>query len=442
MTRATTFEVGMLAPDEALSLVQAHFKRHHLHASDDWMKACVDWCLSETPNLNKIKLVESVRSQWLDTDIRTEGVQSRPQISPNAMHPDSLKPPPLQGPVVLQVCEAIDVSKPAYNQLQILNKIDNQNLEICADRTQVKSWQPPPPTRTLKLKLSDGFRTIDALEFERCSDLKDPVPLGLKLSLKNETEIRRGTLMLRPKNLNVLGGVVEEMVANCGLKTALENRLGQKQNPVLPTQQYTAPKIRPKIESGTKKRPLKSENPFADDDDDVFGEIPDEDFKMDAADDDIFNKIEIKVEEPSQKKPKVELPLGRPFQYLSALKKVSDPCITIKGCIVTLTGKLTVKPGPDGDKKWGLSVVVTDGSDTVNAALSSSLLSRWLEATPQQFAGFASDKKATVKANMKTLSQKLLRLNALLKLDVRSLEILEVIELNNGHAQQLKVRNK
>jgi len=556
-----------------MSLVKAHFERHRLHASQDWMRACIEWCIAETPNLNKIRLVESVRSQWLDTDIRTEGVQSGPQLLKSDLDAKALTSTPIDDTLVLQVLKAVDISKPAYAQLETLEKTTENlaNLEVNSERTQVKSWAPPPTARTLKMTLTDGFRTVDALEFQPCPDLPDPVPCGLKLALKGPIAVRRGLLLLRPGNLKVLGGLVEDLEAEGGLKSALKERLeggGGEGHPPggggngLPTQKYKRPpnadslikykKAAPKAvkkEVGRKTMKTaaaakKENNPFSDgddDDEDLFKGISDRDLGLastvaapkvdlgDLDDDDMFNDIEMPDDLPStistfkghqnsktkklkaepstthdskkaknpaateeqhnrepykkakralnhkqeqqqpwkeedaafaedtepQKRPRrsfdARAVAGRPYQYLSTLLDNGDLSsqgpLTIKGCIVTLAGKLTAESSTSrstkgsSSKQWSLTVVVTDGSATLKVRLAPTLLNNWFEATPAQFAAMEQGQKAVVKANMKNLSDKLLNMNGLFKLDPRTNELTEVISLNRGHAQQLKVRN-
>ena len=49
----------------------------------------------------------------------------------------------------------------------------------------MKTWAPPPPSRCLKMVLTDGFTTVDALEFEPCpSELPEPVATGTKITLR------------------------------------------------------------------------------------------------------------------------------------------------------------------------------------------------------------------------------------------------------------------
>ena len=57
--------------------VESHFGRQSLCASSEWIAACKEWCQSQqtaTPQSTK-GLVEACQEQWLDTDIRGDGVQ-------------------------------------------------------------------------------------------------------------------------------------------------------------------------------------------------------------------------------------------------------------------------------------------------------------------------------------------------------------------------------
>ena len=69
----------------------------------------------------------------------------------------------------------------AYSQLQTALKVRNENSLVSADidtqRPYTAAWEPKSK-RMLKLFLTDGFRTVAALEFEPISQLKYPVPPG------------------------------------------------------------------------------------------------------------------------------------------------------------------------------------------------------------------------------------------------------------------------
>ena len=82
------------------------FEKRGIRASSDWIKACIEWCKSEFPQSCKTKqsIMTNVLSQWLDTDIRADGIQVGPQIQISSLHLDKLKPPqPLKGIFILQL---------------------------------------------------------------------------------------------------------------------------------------------------------------------------------------------------------------------------------------------------------------------------------------------------------------------------------------------------
>ena len=89
-----------------LPFVIDQFTRENFNASSEWIKACVEWCRTEDPSCARTpqSLMLAVRSQWFDTDIRGEGIQSCPQLRAADLHYDKIKAPtPLKGTFNLQI---------------------------------------------------------------------------------------------------------------------------------------------------------------------------------------------------------------------------------------------------------------------------------------------------------------------------------------------------
>ena len=122
-----------------------------------------------------------------------------------------------------------DISKPAFSQLQTLKKADNENSEVTADRTQFTQVpnQNDTSKRMLKLELNDGFSTVIAMEHEYCGNKLKETNLrpGTKIRLIGPLYVRRGMILLCPRNIEVLGGYVEEMESEAGLEHRLESIL-------------------------------------------------------------------------------------------------------------------------------------------------------------------------------------------------------------------------
>ena len=90
--------------------------------------------------------------------------------------------------ISVQVQKALDIGQnSAYSQLQTELKIRNENTLVSADidtqRPYTAAWEPKSK-RMLKMALTDGFRTVDALEFESIGQLNYPVPPGIQSNSK------------------------------------------------------------------------------------------------------------------------------------------------------------------------------------------------------------------------------------------------------------------
>ena len=120
--------------------------------------------------------------------------------------------------------------------------------------------------------------------------------------------------------------------------------------------------------------------------------------------------------------------------------------------MVTLVGKLSVKNSysstnsPKREPYWHVLILVTDGTDTIKASLSPQILEDWIGVSPIVYNSMADDGKSRIKQNIQKMSEKLLSLNAIMKVcfkgNENDPEITEVTEINRGHAQQLKIRQK
>ena len=107
-----------------------------------------------------------------------------------------------------------------------------------------------------------------------------------------------------------------------------------------------------------------------------------------------------------------------------------------------------MKPGNEVvyQQHWNCSIIVTDGSENIKASISPKILENWIGASPKTYSAMEDDGKAKIKQNMKKTSEKLISLNALMKIlfigNGMDPEIIEITDLNRGHAQQLKNRQK
>jgi hypothetical protein len=114
----------------------------------------------------------------------------------------------VRGPICVQIMGIINAGEPAYAQYQKIKKLD-ANLEV--DSNCDKKWEPSPK-RMLLLELTDGYQTIQAMEYQSIPCLNINTLPGSKICLLGCIPCRRGMLLLTSENVKFLGGSVERLV--------------------------------------------------------------------------------------------------------------------------------------------------------------------------------------------------------------------------------------
>ncbi|KAG7667745.1 hypothetical protein Ndes2526B_g01855 [Nannochloris sp. 'desiccata'] len=123
----------------------------------------------------------------------------------------------LQGDYFVQIEEAFDASKPFKERY-----VDGHN-----------------PGRVLKLHLSDGKRSVIALEHNFIPDLSNKLSRGAKAILEGPIKVERGALLLVPGNISVIGGEVYELNAQMqALSQAVMQQPVGRRGPSPTLQQY------------------------------------------------------------------------------------------------------------------------------------------------------------------------------------------------------------
>lgn len=470
------------------SSVATNFKQLGWSASREWFDQCFEWCHSENPTSSRQKLLSEIKNQWCMTDIRENGVQERGQIEESWLKARKIV---LRQSVTVQILSAIDISKPAYVQLQEINKVDNANTAISADGdnnaptqipTQFKSAWEPKGTRVLKLRLTDGFKEIHAIEHEPISAIRYPTNPGMKIKLVAPLICRNGTVLLKPKNVHVINEQgIDELIEEFDLKKMLTSMIGTEYvGPVQLDNQIPTgnPNINRQNNPTTQVQQIRQNNPTSNIQQNwqnnstsqvqqINRQISREPTRQQSTqrqptrhvaqisnfedeDDDFFNSVDIPEDVPLQrvapKAPKIETTLERttssvnrstkPFEYLKDIPENDANLHNIKGCIVTLATKLNVNP----KKEWQLSVIITDGSASRQVNICHEYLQKSIGICPKDYAGLNSKSKAEMKNSVKNLSEKLNAFNGLIKLQCNS--ILDLVPINRGHLQQLKNRLK
>ena len=83
----------------------------------------------------------------------------------------------------------------------------------------------------LKLELTDGFRTVSALEYRPIPCLTTQLTPGLKVIVTGPLRCVNHILFLEQKNIRILGGEVTTMVIENAYENILRKSLNQPINP-------------------------------------------------------------------------------------------------------------------------------------------------------------------------------------------------------------------
>uniref|UniRef100_A0A8D0Z6W3 RecQ-mediated genome instability protein 1 n=1 Tax=Sus scrofa TaxID=9823 RepID=A0A8D0Z6W3_PIG len=188
-----------------------------------WLEACINWIQEENDNVNlsQAQMNKQVFEQWLLTDLRD---LEYPLL------PDGILEVPkgeLNGFFALQIISLVDVSQPAYAQIQKLRGKNTSNDLITAE-TQVvpKPWEAKP-SRMLMLQLTDGIVQIQGMEYHSIPALHSDLPPGTKILIYGNISFRLGVLLLKPENVKVLGGEVDALLEEYAPQRVLARLIGE-----------------------------------------------------------------------------------------------------------------------------------------------------------------------------------------------------------------------
>ncbi|KAM8960579.1 recQ-mediated genome instability protein 1 [Pelodytes ibericus] len=197
----------------------------HVKVPDQWLEACISWLQQEnSSSLSQAEINKQVFEQWLLTDLR----DLQFPILPYGML-ESQKWE-LNGYYAVQLDSLVDVSLPAYSQLQKLRGRDNTNEQVTATtQASQKPWEAKP-NRMLMLQLTDGTQQIQGMEYRPLPTLNSNLSPGTKILLQGTIVTRLGVLLLKSENVRVLGGEVEALVEEYTQDKVLSRLIGAEDN--------------------------------------------------------------------------------------------------------------------------------------------------------------------------------------------------------------------
>ncbi|KAM9360678.1 recQ-mediated genome instability protein 1 [Symphorus nematophorus] len=181
----------------------------HVQVPFAWLEACVEWLQEEAGGAGRLsqqQINQQALDQWLLTDLRDLDHPVLPEGLAQAQKTE------LSGTFCIQVDSLLDISQPAYGQLQKLRGTNCANDEVSAvTQFTQRPWEARP-TRMLLLQVTDGVQSLEAMEYQPIPALSAALRPGVKLQLHGQMVCRLGVILLGPSNIKVLGGEVEDLV--------------------------------------------------------------------------------------------------------------------------------------------------------------------------------------------------------------------------------------
>ncbi|NWR53377.1 RMI1 protein, partial [Regulus satrapa] len=199
----------------------------HVKVPLTWLEACINWIQEENSgsSLSQAQINKQVFEQWLLTDLRDLEYPILPTCILDTPKGE------LSGCYSIQIDSLVDVSQPAYSQLQKLRGKSTENEEVTAS-TQAfqKPWEAKP-TRMLMLQLTDGIHQIQGMEYQPVPVLCSSLPPGTKITVQGNIAYRLGVLLLKPENVKLLGGEVDALLEDYCQERVLARLIGETENP-------------------------------------------------------------------------------------------------------------------------------------------------------------------------------------------------------------------
>ncbi|XP_035421113.1 recQ-mediated genome instability protein 1 isoform X1 [Cygnus atratus] len=199
----------------------------HVKVPLAWLEACINWIQEENSgsNLSQAQINKQVFEQWLLTDLRDLEYPILPDCILDAPKGE------LSGFYSIQIDSLVDVSQPAYSQLQKIRGKSTVNEEVTANtQAFLKPWEAKP-TRMLMLQLTDGIHQIQGMEYQPVPVLHSDLPPGTKITLHGSVAYRLGVLLLKPENVKLLGGEVDALLEEYSQERVLARLIGEAENP-------------------------------------------------------------------------------------------------------------------------------------------------------------------------------------------------------------------
>ncbi|KAG8716394.1 hypothetical protein FRC11_013377 [Ceratobasidium sp. 423] len=197
----------MAPPPRLVNWLKAAYSRPQINP--EWLGACYDYITGEldiSPD-DFESLKTHVEEQLLQSSLADSAVRNTGFPDPNS-HGIQIKN---------TLCEVVALTEIGHSAFTLKNvrqaRVDKEDLAgLAGDLEDGEDYSVPKyPRSMLRFELSDGTKTMRAIEYRRIPDFELGVtPLGTKIYLK-EVNVRRGIIYLEPRGVQIKGYQTEEL---------------------------------------------------------------------------------------------------------------------------------------------------------------------------------------------------------------------------------------
>lgn len=202
--------------DDVQSFVYDFFLERHIALKENWLSDVLSFLTAHLVDRNQAALLSDpsrianfVYEQWKYADIEDTTYPWLKQLSISS----DTKKIYLSQPVVLQINSIVDIGTSFYSQFSALvyEFVDNTGFEALPELEHGDGMKnlEAKPRRMLSFVVSDGETQLKAIEYHSIKSLSLLTPPGSKILLIPPILCRRGVLLLKPGNVQFLGGDVE-----------------------------------------------------------------------------------------------------------------------------------------------------------------------------------------------------------------------------------------
>ncbi|CAE6494174.1 unnamed protein product [Rhizoctonia solani] len=197
----------MAPPSRLVNWLKATYARPQINP--EWLDACYEYITGELAvSLDDFESLKThVEEQLLQSSLADSAVRNTGLPDPNS-HGVQIKN---------TLCEVVALTEIGHSAFTLKNvrqaRVDKEDLAgLAGDLEDGEDYSIPKyPRSMLRFELSDGTKTMRAIEYRRIPDLELGVtPLGTKIYLK-EVNVRRGIIYLEPRGIQIKGYQTEEL---------------------------------------------------------------------------------------------------------------------------------------------------------------------------------------------------------------------------------------